>query len=979
MLTDDCIQADADGPGSDEEAEAEERLVEQLRTAALEEKRLPPPPRGADNASDDDSAYESDEYVEIEWKGPPPNATPSRSSLKGGRSAQRRLAKSRGRSLRIYVAALEDDMGAELEELFTKTVTDLDRLCAERGVHLLLVHIPHARSRGQSREDDLNLRLAEIRLADAVLCLVGNRTGDPVGEVSKFWKSENKWILHGTADDERPVEARSALELELDYAVMRTQASIVDENAFAYTRDLGYARRPTLTATDKIRVVDVRTRLKDHFLAGHVHGDLRQPSAFGRALLADVTSLMNSLFPQPTGPTTAWWTRAAHDAMGAALARGYVSRPALQLPVDNYFAAQPRGSSRPFVILGPTGSGKSALVANCARRYATTTLSANSLVITHFVGCTPKARSLADVLRDVMIELADACEFFDRNVPMDDRQVVAAFPRWLADAVKCTPDDGQLVLILDGLDRLEESQARAEIAGNALAEHVMRLAAEPDVTGEAATARDATLAARAGLVENLEWLPTVLPDRVKLVLSARTGSATAQALELRGYEPLHVVNFDNAERREVIAQYLALFGKRMSAPGFDRLRHELTLWPAFLKYALNELRTHAVYKTLNDNIDAILGRGEAMVETYCDDMLERWEKTYNGKRPGTGDQGNLVRDVLATLVLSRAGVYERDLLGMLGLTARPNEVLKFLQEARHWLLDASGLLLVHDPRLRRAIRARYLSPHGTDMSDVVTRMVKFYDAMATPYDLALRAREVAFGLLALEDAKALEMFVTSPTVVVTLCANDDCRRDLALCWRAVREAHAGEPDFSAASVLEGKMRDMGEQGLKGKPGHDDEIGHVYVVVAGFLRQLGIKDRAVFWYNRATAIIDEMGTRATQHLPTLCDLLDATDGLAHVYAETTVTGVGRDATELFSRSLMLSKSALGEHVRVVEQGLLLARHLSWNGERERAESVLAEAEKVARSLLAPTHPLLIAVAHLTEAVRTRTNETKLGKP
>jgi nephrocystin-3 len=133
---------------------------------------------------------------------------------------------------------------------------------------------------------------------------------------------------------------------------------------------------------------------------------------------------------------------------------------------------------QPLLILGESGSGKSALLANWLQRRQrnmTRSRSADDFVFWHAVGCTRQSLDVNSILRRLIQDLKSRFEL-SRDVPYTQSRLSWDFPRFLELASK----KGKVIIVIDGLHRLEST------------------------TGET----------------NLSWLPLEFPPNVRVVLSA---------------------------------------------------------------------------------------------------------------------------------------------------------------------------------------------------------------------------------------------------------------------------------------------------------------------------------------------------------------------------------------------------------------------------------------------------------------------------
>jgi WD40 repeat protein len=324
---------------------------------------------------------------------------------------------------------------------------------------------------------------------------------------------------------------------------------------------------------------------------------------------------------------------------------------------------------RPLALTGAPGSGKSALMAECARRcreqYPT------ALVLPHFVGVAPGSAALPATLRSICETLRRECGLAD-EVPDDPDELRRRWPLFLRQAGAARP----VILLIDALNQLESFASAGDRAP------------DPGWT--------------------LAWLPFDLPPGTRLLVSTLAGPAL-DALRERLSEDhvLPVPALPQDDRRALIAAHLGRRGKHLTPDQMERLldtrsRSQAGL-PLYLRVAVEELSLFGRYEALNARIDDL----PATIPALFDQVLARLEHDHG--RPWTAA-------ILRWLAAARVGLLEVELLDLLerlepGFSrmrwTRFYRALEFylrrIEETR-----SAGLLDFYHDQLRYAVDRRYL-------------------------------------------------------------------------------------------------------------------------------------------------------------------------------------------------------------------------------------------------------------------------------
>jgi tetratricopeptide (TPR) repeat protein len=593
---------------------------------------------------------------------------------------------STNRQVRIFISSTFMDMQEEREELVKFVFPELRRRCRERKVEFVGVDLRWGITDEQASEGKvLPICLAEIEgCRPYFIGILGERYGWVPNEIDDEIIERQQWLNEH--------KEKSVTELEILHGVLNDPE--MKGLAFFYFRDKKKSETIEKTLSNEMeyspepedsnkKLINLKQKIEESNYT--LKKDYSDAKALGQWVIDDLWSAIDKRFPKEQVPTELEQRRIEHEAFAALRRKVYIGR-------EKYFSAldkHAQGDGPPLVVLGESGSGKSALLANWAERYQQE--HPDDFMVCHYIGSTADSADYIQMLRRIMKEIQQRYEPQSKikedsissitkeesGIPTDPKRIVEVFPLWLGRAAA----NGKIILIIDALNQIEDKD-------NA-----------PD----------------------LSWLPWSFSPNVRLIVSTLPGRSY-DALKKREWSELIVSPMQKDEQERYIIDYLKQYSKQLNPAQIKRvLKEEQTSNPLYLRTLLEELRVFGKYHELDKEIEHYLKANT--VEELFNYVLERLEKDYENERKG------LVKGLLTLIWASRRGLSETEILELLGTgeTPMPRAFFSTLYLAlEESLVNRSGLLAFFHDFLRKAVETRYL-PNLQDKKDAHLTIANFFE------------------------------------------------------------------------------------------------------------------------------------------------------------------------------------------------------------------------------------------------------------
>ena len=569
---------------------------------------------------------------------------------------------SPNRRVRVFVSSTFKDMMEDRDELMNQTWPKLRRICRERHVELVEVDLRWGISEEQSeRKETLKLCLDEIRSCRPFFIgLLGERYGwvPDANALTPDLLQEQGWLSEA--------QQKSVTELEILHGVLRDPA--MAPRSFFYFRNPAYARSlgsdyqaENAGAANKQDALKARIRAVCRDQKITLRENYDDPRQLARLVFRDLRRAIRIQYPSEEIPDPLVRQARDHEAFAEIRQRSYVERRTYFESLNRHAEA----SGPPLVVLGDSGSGKSALLANWLLQWKSQ--HAADFTFQHFIGGTPDSTEHWEIMLRLIREIARWTND-DSALPTSREEILRAFPLCLAKARAAAEKHGvRCVIVIDALDQL-------------------------DVQDKA---------------QHLGWLSgAAFTGPLRLFVSTAPGK-TLHAVEERKWEALHIGPMDTAERRKMIADYLHRFGKKLDEQRMTRLAEApATANPLYLKILLDELRVTGVYNRLTERLDEYLAA--TTTPALLQNVLARYRSHYEHDRPG------LVAEALSLIWVARRGLSENEILRLLRPQDKPQlppAIWAPLRAAlEEGLVDRGGVLNFAHDFLRTAVETAFITP-----------------------------------------------------------------------------------------------------------------------------------------------------------------------------------------------------------------------------------------------------------------------------
>ena len=521
-------------------------------------------------------------------------------------SKLRQVKKVQRNLIRIFLSSTFRDMTKEREYLNKVIFPELRLLTRKRGVGFSAIDLRWGVTEAEANQGEvLSICLEEIdRCKPFFIGFLGERYGwVPTKEDVRCYK-------HLT--ERFPIteiclkSGLSITEMEILHGVLESEGEV---RASFYQRDpnlteqLAQGREKSIYFEEKdiaqVKLQNLKERISDSEYPVHNYDSIQE---MGQQIKADLLTLLDELYPVSEIPDPVEAKKRLHRLHAE-------DRISFYFPNDNVIQAlqdyversqQAQKASKPLLVTGPSGRGKSSLVS-----YWVTKLmeeNPNQWVIEHYVGVGDDYVQvvLSRIINEIRKVIAPKNT---EQLPNNFDDLCEVFSSWLDRITR----DNPLLLVIDAIN---------QISG-----------------------------------PHLSWIPTVLPPNVTCVLSTLPGQEEEWLKECDA-ELLEVPALDLEARQAITEGYLARYRKKLSQVQLNKVvQAKPCESPLFLTSVLAELAIFGSFVRLTSYIDHLVSSNDLDELFEC--MITRFEEDYGSE---------LTKEVLTTLWSCGLGLSEDELV-----------------------------------------------------------------------------------------------------------------------------------------------------------------------------------------------------------------------------------------------------------------------------------------------------------------------------
>lgn len=533
------------------------------------------------------------------------------------------------RHIRVFISSTFRDMQDERDYLMKRTFPKLRKLAAERDVTLTELDLRW----GITEEESKSGRVVEICLKEIensipfFIGIVGNRYG---------WTPQKEELDQNVFNRFREVEnyvnkGISVTEMEMQFGVLARKEKM---HAYFYIKEHDEGQdNPTMLF-----------RLKEEIKkSDYPYFYYDSPFQLSRQVENSFITLLDELFP--LGKISEFEKeRIGQRAFLNQLCQNYI-RVEQNFGKINKWLNDDSDLGKGLVIIGESGLGKSALIANWIKGILRDS-EINYNLIYYFIGNGGGETTKESIIFSLKNQLYQICGWNEENEKENNLDKI--FSKYSSVSKK------KLIVVIDAINQiLDEDNSKL-----------------------------------------LNWLPSPQKN-IKILISTLKEDNTMEVLNRRNYELLEIHPLKKEDRKDLIKNYLNQYAKTLNHSQILRIIQtkifENTL---VLKTFLDELINFGIYELLDLRMSYYTS--SESITDFFQVLIQSYEIEF-GK--------NLVRDFLCLIYISHTGLTESQMMEITG--SRPIEWSQFLSFFHSHLVIKNGLMFFSHSYIKDSIEKYY--------------------------------------------------------------------------------------------------------------------------------------------------------------------------------------------------------------------------------------------------------------------------------
>lgn len=537
------------------------------------------------------------------------------------------------REVRFFLSSTFADMEQERSAI-VNVFNELKIEARKRDVLLTIVDLRWGVTKEESKTGRvLSVCLNEIEHSHPFFIgLLGSRYGSSpdLNELKKNPELEERypWLRKDLSDE------LSVTEIEIQYGVLRNPNPV---NAAFF-----FNKTPGCLPDSHERLTSLKNEI--HNRTGITDDDYHSIEELRILVRKRVLDILDNCF-SVSDHTRLFQEQTAQLAYINSYHSHYVKRSSNHRMIDGFI----NGQQQFLVVSGPSGIGKSALIANWIKDHHD---KIPYHIIYYFVGNASTENDYHHILSYIHDNVDMLCPI--EHPHFHEENMVARTQRLITEAAQ---KNIQLLIVIDGINQIPDSD-------------------------------NAKL---------LNWLPATENKNIKFLFSTTENDETWNTFRRRDYPICKIMPLTKSQRKSFAKQYLSFVGKKLDDGQLERiLSNEQCKNTLVLKTLLDELICFGSFKHLNKRIKYYLAASSPI--GFFNRMLKRLEADYSL------DQ-DIVRHVLSLISLSENGLGEEEILRITGI--RPIDWHLFYCAFYNHLMAKEGLVSFSHQYITDAVWKRY--------------------------------------------------------------------------------------------------------------------------------------------------------------------------------------------------------------------------------------------------------------------------------